>query len=66
MATLPGNPEFPLVLDLVQVFLDSAGFQTTMRETDMATILAARRGCGHRALPAPIETVERWAPPMDR
>jgi peptide/nickel transport system substrate-binding protein len=43
MATLPGNPEFPLILDLVQVFLDEVGFETSMRETDMATILAARR-----------------------
>ena len=42
-ATLPGNPEFPLILDLVQAFLEEAGFQTTMREADMPTILAARR-----------------------
>jgi peptide/nickel transport system substrate-binding protein len=40
---LPGNPEFGTMAELLQVFLDEVGFQTTIVEMDWASLTAQRR-----------------------
>lgn len=37
-STLAGNPEFPALAELMQVFLDEAGFQTEIVEMDWASL----------------------------
>ncbi|GFE49703.1 peptide ABC transporter [Roseobacter cerasinus] len=37
-STLAGNPEFPAMAELMQVFLDEAGFQTEIVEMDWASL----------------------------
>jgi len=37
-STLAGNPEFPAMTELIQVFLDEAGFQTEIVEMDWASL----------------------------
>ena len=41
-STLAGNPEFPAMAELMQVFLDEAGFQTEIVEMDWAGLGALR------------------------
>ena len=41
-STLAGNPEFPAMAELMQVFLDEAGFQTEIVELDWASLGALR------------------------
>lgn len=41
-STLAGNPEFPAMAELMQVFLDEAGFQTEIVEMDWASLGALR------------------------
>lgn len=41
-STLAGNPEFPAMAELMQVFLDEAGFQTEIVEMDWAGLSALR------------------------
>lgn len=41
--TLAGNPEFPTMAELMQVFLSEVGFQTEIRELDWAGLGALRR-----------------------
>lgn len=43
VTNLPGNPEFPLLSELVQGYWEAVGIQTELREMDQASILAARR-----------------------
>lgn len=42
-SNLAGNPEFPTMAELMQVFLDEAGFQTEIVELDWAGLGALRR-----------------------
>ena len=42
-SNLAGNPEFPTMAELMQVFLDEAGFQTEIVELDWAGLAALRR-----------------------
>ncbi len=42
-SNLAGNPEFPTMAELMQVFLDEAGFQTEIVELDWAGLSALRR-----------------------
>lgn len=41
-STLAGNPEFPAMAELMQVFLEEAGFQTEIVEMDWAGLSALR------------------------
>ena len=41
-STLAGNPEFPSMAELMQVFLEEAGFQTEIVEMDWASLGALR------------------------
>lgn len=41
-STLAGNPEFPAMAELMQVFLDEAGFQTEIVEMDWAQLGSLR------------------------
>lgn len=43
ISQLPGSTEFPTMAELMQVFLDEAGFQTEMVELDWAGLGALRR-----------------------
>jgi len=43
VTSLPGNPEFPLLSEMVQGYWEAVGIQTELRGIDQATILAARR-----------------------
>lgn len=40
----PGSPEYPAMAELVQIYFESVGFQTEIREMDWASIGAAGRG----------------------
>jgi peptide/nickel transport system substrate-binding protein len=43
VTTLAGNPEFPTMAELMQVFLDEVGLQTEMVELDWAGLASLRR-----------------------